>query len=181
MKFRLLLSIALVGFSVQAQAQKIMLGMVRDEHSEEGVPFASVQFKNTSVGGSTDSSGSFSFRFEKWPSDTLEITCVGYQPQLIVFNSGKDSAFVTVMMQRGTFNEGVQVRARVNKGLLLWRKIVEHKPQNNRYRFANFSYELYNKLEIDIKKINFRKFSKLKPLRPVTNLINQNLDSAEGI
>ena len=85
------------------------------------------------------------------------------------------------MLQRGTFNEGVQVKAKVNKGLLLWRKIVEHKPQNNRYRFDNFSYELYNKLEIDIKNINFKKFSKLKPFRPVTGLINQNIDSAEGV
>ena len=84
-------------------------------------------------------------------------------------------------MERGTFNEGVKVRVRVNKGLLVWRKIVENKAKNDRYRFDNFSYELYNKLEVDIKNFNFKGLAKLKPLRPVTNLINQNIDSTEDV
>src|SRR5258706_850852 len=181
MKF-IFLFLILAGFSAITQAQKkIMSGIIKDEHSEEGVPFASIQFKNTPVGRYTDSSGKFSFHLDSWPSDTLLITCVGYQPLLFVINVTKDSSFITVPLQRGTFNEGVQVRAKVNKGLLLWRKIVEHKTQNNRYRFDNFSYELYNKLEIDIKNINFKRFSKLKPFRPITGLINQNLDSNEGV
>src|SRR6185503_17495519 len=172
----------LIGYSALGRAQtRVISGIVKDEHSEEGVPFASVQFKNTSIGRFTDSSGKFSFHLDNWPSDTLVITCVGYQPLLVVINSAKESSSITVLLQRGTFNEGVQVRARVNKGLLLWRKIVEHKAQNNRYRFENFSYELYNKLEVDIKNLNFKKFSKLKPFRPITGLINQNLDSTEGV
>ena len=47
--------------------------------------------------------------------------------------------------------------------------------------FDNFSYELYNKLELDIKNINFEKFGKFKPLKPISDLINQNIDTAEGI
>jgi len=172
----------LLYFSAFAQAQrKIIAGIIKDEHSEEGVPFASVQFRNTTIGQFTDSSGNFSFQLDHWPSDTLTITCVGYQPLLFVINTARDSSFITILLQRGTFNEGVMVRAKVNKGLLLWRKIVEHKTQNNRYRFDNFSYELYNKLEIDIKNLNFKKFSNLKPFRPITGLINQNLDTMEGM
>jgi len=83
-------------------------------------------------------------------------------------------------MERGTFSEAASVKVRVNKGLLVWRKIVQHKPENDRYRFNNFSYELYNKLELDLKNINFQRFGKLKPLKPVTDLINQNIDTAEG-
>ena len=84
-------------------------------------------------------------------------------------------------MERGTFNEGAQLKVKVNKGLLVWRKIVQHKPENDRYRFNNFSYELYNKLEVDLKNINFQKFSKFKPLKPITDLINQNIDTSEGL
>ena len=69
-------------------------------------------------------------------------------------------------MERGTFNDGANVKVKVNKGLLVWRKIVEHKHENDRYRFANFSYELYNKLELDLKNINFEKFGKFKPSDP---------------
>ncbi len=165
-----------------ASAQrKVITGVVKDSHSEERIPFASVIFKNTTVGKQADSSGSFSFQLSAWPSDTLEISCVGYQPFLIIINKNKDSVFADIMMERGTFNEGAQVKVKVNKGLLLWRKIVQHKPDNDRFRFDNFSYELNNKLELDLKNINFEKFGKFKPLRPISNLINQNIDTAEGL
>jgi hypothetical protein len=163
-------------------AQRIILaGKVMDEHSEEGIPFASVQFKNSTVGQTTDSSGKFVFYLEHWPADTLQVSCVGYQPFYLAIQKAKDSAFLNILLLRGTFNEGVQVKVKVNKGLFLWRKIVQHKPENNRYRFKNFSYELYNKLELDVKNLNFKKMSHFKPFRSAEQIINQNIDSAEGI
>jgi hypothetical protein len=170
----------LVSLSVTAQ-QKIISGTVKDSHSEEIIPFASVSFKNSTVGKLTDSSGRFTFYLNNWPSDTLEITCVGYQPFRLLLNTQKDSFSINILMERGTFNEGASVKIKVNKGLLVWRKIVEHKPDNDRYRFDNFSYELYNKLELDLKNINFEKFGKFKPLKSISDLINQNIDTAEGI
>ena len=127
----------------------------------------------------SDTAGSFLFTLNHWPSDTLEVTCVGYQPYKLYIDPSKDSLIVLIGMERGTFNEGVKVKVRVNKGLLVWRKIVKNKPRNDRYRFENFSYELYNKLEIDLKNLNFRGLARLKPLKPVTNLINSNIDSTE--
>jgi len=168
------------GYFVYSQ-QKIITGIVKDFHSEESVPFASVRFRNTTIGKQTDSSGSFSFYLSNWPSDTLEITCVGYQPFYFRLNKSKDSIQLNIKMERGTFNEGAQVRVKVNKGLLVWRKIVQHKPENDRYRFDNFSYELYNKLELDLKNINFEKFGKFKPLKPISDLINENIDTSEGL
>ncbi len=165
--------------SLSAQA-RIIRGVVQDASSEERIPFASVKFGSSTVGKLTDSSGSFAFYLNNWPSDTLLITCVGYQPYRYIISKGKDSVNLTVNMERGTFNEGAAVKVKVNKGLLVWRKIVEHKPENDRYKFDNFSYELYNKMELDLKNINFQKFGKLKPLKPVTDLINQNIDTAEG-
>lgn len=167
---------------VSASAQrKIISGIVKDAHSEETIPFASISFKNSTVGKLSDSSGSFSFNLSSWPSDTLEITCVGYQPFYLIINKDKDSLIANVLMERGTFNDGATVKVKVNKGLLLWRKIVQHKADNDRFRFASFSYEMYNKLELDLKNINFEKFGKFKPLKPVSDLINQNIDTAEGL
>jgi hypothetical protein len=167
--------------SITTAQQKIISGIVTDSHSEERIPFASVSFRHTTVGKLTDSSGSFIFYLANWPSDSLEITCVGYQPFKLRINKLKDSIQLTIKMERGTFNEGAQVRVKVNKGLLVWRKIVQHKPDNDRYRFDNFSYELYNKLELDLKNINFEKFSKFKPLKSISNLINENIDTSEGL
>lgn len=176
----LLFALLLLGGWASGQKKRIS-GTVKDAHSEERIPFASVHFKNATIGKLTDSAGSFSFYLNSWPSDTLEITCVGYQPFYFVISPSKDSILTDIKMERGTFNEGVRVRVKVNKGLLLWRKIVKNKPDNDRYRFANFSYELYNKLELDLKNINFEKFGRFKPLKPISDLINQNIDTSEGL
>ena len=176
--FCLLLFFTVIISSAQT---KIISGIVKDSHSEERIPFASVSFKNSTTGKLSDSAGSFTFYLNKWPSDTLEITCVGYQPFRYVIDKKRDSILVSINMERGTFNEGAQLKVKVNKGLLVWRKIVQHKPANDRYRFENFSYELYNKLELDLKNINFEKFGKFKPLKSISDLINQNIDTAEGI
>lgn len=160
---------------------RFISGHIKDMHSEEPVPFASVYFLHSTTGKLTDSSGYFSFRLDQWPGDTLAITCVGYQPVLFPIDKSKDSILADLQMERGTFNEGVTVKVKVNKGLLLWRKIVQHKPDNDRYRFTNFSYELYNKLELDIKNVNFGRITRFKPLRPVGDLISANMDSAAGV
>ncbi|MBL0130374.1 MAG: carboxypeptidase-like regulatory domain-containing protein [Chitinophagaceae bacterium] len=178
----LLLPILFLATSLAATGQvKIIHGMARDSHSEEPIPFASVSFKHTTIGKLTDSSGSFSFNLNNWPSDTLEISCVGYQPFRYILDKKKDSVSVIFNLERGTFNEGAQVKIKINKGLLVWRKIVQHKTENDRYRFDNFSYELYNKLELDLKNINFQKFGRFKPLKSISDLINQNIDTSEGI
>src|SRR6476660_1016197 len=63
-----------------AQAQtKIVTGIIRDQHSGEAVPFASVNLKVSGAGVLADSSGAFLFHFSNWPTDTLQITSVGYE------------------------------------------------------------------------------------------------------
>ncbi|HET9744651.1 MAG TPA: DUF5686 family protein [Chitinophagaceae bacterium] len=161
--------------------RKILAGIVKDAHSDEPIPFASLQFLNSTVGKLSDSSGKFEFDLSQWPSDTLEITCVGYQPYKLYVAPDRDSLTLDITMERGTFNEGANVKTKINKGLYLWRKIVENKARNDKFKFQNFSYEVYNKLELDIKNLNFQKFSKFKPLRPVTDLISSSIDTTEGL
>ena len=181
-RYRLLLVSTLFLWTNQAIAQtKLISGKVRDSHSEEAVPFASVSFQKTTIGQLTDSSGQFLLRLSEWPADTLLVTCVGYQPFILPIDKNLDTIQIDIVLERGTYTEGVKVKAKVNKGLLVWRRIVQHKPQNDRYRFNNFSYELYNKLELDIKNVNFKKITKFKPLRSVGRIIDQNMDSSEGV
>jgi hypothetical protein len=179
-RLELLITLSFLSLAVTVDAQKkIISGLIRDYHSDEPIPFASVVFKGSTTGALTDSAGRFAFFLNHWPSDTLEVTCVGYQPYHIYVDPAKDSITALVSMERGTFNEGVKVKVRVNKGLLVWRKIVKHKEQNDRYRFDNFSYELYNKLEVDLRRVNFKGLSRLRPIRPVADLISSSIDSTE--
>lgn len=177
---RILLAAVLLLWVQGLYAQKYLSGTVRDVQSDERIPFASITFKGTAYGGLTDSAGGFSFAYPEWPSDTVIVSCVGYQPYSFYLPTDSTRITVEIQMERGTFNEGVQVKVRINRGLWVWRKIVQHKDKNNRYKFDNFSYELYNKLELDIKNLNFRRFTKLKPLRNLDDIITSHMVDSLG-
>ncbi len=168
--------------TLQAQT-KILQGVVKDNHSGETIPFASLSFKNSGNGRLSDSSGSYFFYLKPDFTDTLEITNVGYAPYKIFISYAAlktDTTNLTINLLAGKMNIGVVVKAKGNRGLFMWRQIVKKKPQNNRYRFDNFSYQLYNKLELDFKNVNKEKLSKLKLLRPF-DFILDNIDTLEGV
>src|SRR6185503_5519981 len=89
---------------ITANAQrKTITGIVQDANSEEPIPFASISFRNTTIGKLSDSSGHFSFNLDKWPSDTLEITNVGYQPYRYIIDLKKDVLEISINLERGTY------------------------------------------------------------------------------
>jgi hypothetical protein len=170
-------------FSATRAQTKTIKGIIRDRHSEEAIPFVSVRFKKTGIGNQSDSSGAFVFKLAEWPKDTLEITSVGYQDYKVFINpllAKGDTISLAVNMERGRFNVGVVVKAKGNRALWFWKRIVQHKKLNDRYRFANFSYELYNKLELDLKNVNKEKLGERKLFRPF-NFILENIDTTGGV
>jgi Family of unknown function (DUF5686) len=164
---------------------KILSGVILDIQSGERVPFASMKLVRHGYGKLSDSAGGFTFRFEQWPRDTLEISYVGFQTYSLVLKDSlygrakNDSLFVVVNLLRANYINEVVVSRKVDFGLLLWRKIVKHKEFNDRYRFHNFSYELYNKLELDLNKINRERMENVKLLKPFGFILN-NIDSSEA-
>jgi Family of unknown function (DUF5686)/CarboxypepD_reg-like domain len=178
MRSLILLTLCLPALTGLGQT-RIVRGIVKDAVSDERIAFVSVQFKNTTTGTLTDSSGSFSFWVEKLPSDTLVVTSVGYQPFTTVLKPGTDSITLTILLERASFSEAVVVRTKVNKGLLVWRRIVKNKPQHDlSVAYSNFRYELYNKLELDINRINKEKLKEIRFLRPFGFVLN-NVDTTE--
>lgn len=165
--------------------QKFIKGIVKDGHSDERIPFASIQFKKTGNGKLTDSAGYFSFQLNEWPADTIEVSYVGYQIYLLPIDSNllnkvqNDVLQLTIPLERGRYAEEVVVKRKIDRGLLMWRRIVRRKPFNDRYRFNNFSYELYNKLELDLKNINKDKWKEMSLMRPFKFIFN-NVDTSEG-
>jgi hypothetical protein len=167
---------------ISSSAQKVLKGIVKDRHSDEPVPFASVQFKKSGTGRLADSSGAFIFTFQNWPKDTLLVTSVGYQDYELFIgpdSRSSDTLSLLIKMEPGKFNIGVVVTRKVNRGLQMWKRIVKNKPKNDRYRFNNFSYELYNKLELDFKNVNKEKLGNVKLLKPF-NFILDNIDTSAG-
>ena len=182
-RLAVVLFVALFAAGLPAGAQvKVLKGIIKDIHSDERIPFASVHFLKAGSGKLADSSGAFLFRFDKWQQDTLEITYVGYQDYKFVIDPAQikgDTINLTVNMERGKYAAEVIVKRKIDRGLLMWRRIVKRKPFNDRYRFNNFSYELYNKLELDLKNLNKERLGEVKLLRPFKFLL-ENVDTTEG-
>ncbi len=166
--------------------QKVITGYIKDGLSDERIPFASIRFMTSNVGKLSDSLGTFTFYLDKWPSDTLEVTYVGYKdfkvflsPDFINQHANGNKLELVVPMDRGKLQAEVVVKRKIDRGLLLWRRIVKHKPENDRYRFNNYAYELYNKLELDINRINTEKLREMKLLKPF-GFVLENADTANG-
>ncbi len=65
---------------------KVLRGVILDIQSGERVPFASMRLDKSGYGKLSDSAGGFTFRFEQWPRDTLQISYVGFQTFSLVLD-----------------------------------------------------------------------------------------------
>ena len=167
----------LVLLATSARAQNTTItGVIQDGHTKEPVSFASVYFSRSGAGKLSDSTGRFSFTFSHGITDTLEVSYTGYETfKLPVQFNEKDSNFV-IELQRGKAISEVLVKTKINKGLFLWRKIMSKKKLYNRYNLANFGYEAYNKLEVDLKNFKAEKAKKNFLLKPFS-FVFDNIDS----
>lgn len=169
--------VTLLFVSVLSFSQSVNLsGNIIDAHTKEPVTYASVYFLKSGLGKTSDSTGHFSFFFNSMPKDTLVVSYIGYELFKVpasAFASGKP---ILIQLERGAANSGVVVRMKVNKGLFLWKKIMSRKKQYNRYNLSNFSYEAYNKLEVDLKNFNSNPILKGILLKPFSFILD-NVDS----
>lgn len=160
-------------FNVNAQNRRVS-GTVIDAHTKEPVSFASVYFSIAHAGHVSDSSGNFSLVAR--PNDTLVISYTGYETYRIPVSQIPDDKNLKIELERGGLITAVVVKKKFNKGLFLWKKIMSKKSQYDRYRYDNFGYEAYNKLEIDIKHFNPEKLKKNFLLKPFSFVLD-NIDS----
>lgn len=156
---------------------KVLKGFVRDDHADEPIPFATISFSGTRIAKLGDSSGKFIFNLSRWPSDTIVITYAGFEDYKLAIDTSLPVIDLVIRMQRQRKVEGVVVKSKLNRGLILWRKIVKNKARHDRRRFKSFGYELYNKMEIDLNNVNAEKMQKgFLPPKPFKFILN-NVDT----
>ena len=170
--------IALLLWQSMAASGQVLQGVVKDSHNEEPIPFVSIEVMPAKRGTITDSLGFFSIQLQGWQADSVIISYVGYASKVLYLQQLDLTKPLQIQLERQTTG-GVVVRTKANWGLILWRKIVRNKPRNDRSRFQNFSYEVHNKLELDINKINADKLRDMKLLKPFAFIL-QNVDSSES-
>jgi len=170
-------SALLLCYGLMAQTNTASIrGRIINHFINEPIPFASVYWKINKRGVVSDSSGNFIIPKSPVKNDTLVISYIGFEDLLHPFNVAKDTGFLLLSLPQLKMAHSVEVKTKFNKGLRWWRAIVAHKAENNPYQYNNYSYELYNKLELDINNINRKSFEEIKVLKPFAFVLN-NIDS----
>ena len=166
-------------FFTQGQLKKLT-GTVKDKQSDEPIPFASVVFKLSNKGVLTDSAGKFSVDYlSLLENDSVRVLSVGYKPLTIPIRGIKDSLFLELKIEVLPPSGEAVVKSKYNRALWFWRKIMANKDRNNRTRWDSYSYEIYNKLEMDLNNVNKEKLSKNFLLKPLSFVLDY-VDSAES-
>ena len=135
--------------AVNAQTTKVK-GRVIDAETKEGIPFASVYFKGTTVGVSTDLDGYYTLEAKQLASDILRAELVSYE--------GKE-----VKVKIGTFNE-INFTLKFQDNLLnkvvvkpddryirwIMSQVERNKVYNNPEERDKYDCEIYSKMELDL-------------------------------
>jgi len=166
-----------IGMPAMAQ-RKIINGVVKDNQSDEPIPFASVVIRSTQAGTLTDSAGRFHFVYTSHHRDTLQISSVGYKEVTYVIPANTDSAFVSVKMEVAPVAKDAVVKVKFNRALWFWNRIIRNKRKHDKSRYDTYSYEIYNKLELDLNNVKQEKLQKNRLIKPF-NFVLKNIDSTE--
>lgn len=154
----------------------IVEGRVTDAKTGEGIAFAGLAFSGTTMGTTTDFNGYYIIETSK-PADSLRCTFVGYDMQT-VFIKRNQRQTVNFILQPTAYDIGVvEIRPGENPAHILLRKIIEHKPENDKSKFETYEYETYNKLQFDLNNFT-EKISKRKALKQIS-FIFDNVDTSE--
>lgn len=167
----------------QATNEYEVSGVVLDKNTDEGIPFATVFFPHSEVGTTTDLNGNFNIKTTTLPSDTLRIEAIGYASETRILPQDRKSfAYYIELARADNLLSEFVLRPGEDPAILLLKNIIKHKPENNPERTENFSYEVYNKLEVDLERLSKSQFEKLPiPYMKRFSFIYNNLDtSAEG-
>ena len=168
-------SLLLIGSLRGSSQEKTIVGKIVNPFTKEPVPFASVQWQKNGNGILTDSSGFFIIRKSTYPLDSLLVGYIGHETLSYFINSSKTDTLILFIGQIKQSTE-VFVKSKFSKGLRWWKTVVANKPKNDPYQYESYSYELYNKLEIDLNNIKKEKFNNIKLMKPF-GFVLDNIDS----
>lgn len=161
---------------------KIIHGIVKDKNTDEPIPFAAVQFIGTDVGVTTNENGEYSFSLNTVPADSLLVHVIGYPILHKAVNLDVDSQRIDFELERQPYSlNEFTIHAGVNPALIILKKIIKHKPDNNPDRLSSYKYKVYNKLEVDLDHINEGKLMHSKLFKPFAFVFKNTDTTSEGM
>ncbi|MBR4756361.1 MAG: carboxypeptidase-like regulatory domain-containing protein [Bacteroidales bacterium] len=144
--FLLLLFSSPCGF---AQSTKVK-GRVVDAVTGEGVPFAGIYFKDTTVGVSTDMDGWFALETRVDSLTVLTASCVGYRPQQTEINPHSFNTIYFILNPLVDELDESVVKADNRYMKYLLGRAKEAKARNNPELRQHYDCEIYSRNEFDL-------------------------------
>lgn len=177
LKLRFIALFCLCQLTLIAQQTKVS-GRVIDKNTGEGMPDVRVQFQGTKVGTLTDSLGYYSLQ-SYYATDSITYLMPEYR--FVVRAVKKDEEQIIDVVLEESINDIEEIFIRPPDefpSTVLHKKVIAHKPVNNKEKLVSYEYDLYNKIQVDLNNIGdkFKDRDLVKRLDVVMNY----LDSTEG-
>lgn len=147
-----LLALLLLTSGAIAQVTKLR-GRVTDSQTGEPLPFVNVSFVGTTIGTVTDFDGNF-FLETRTPGDSLSVSYLGYFPKRVAVKKGVFQELNFSLEPESFSLEAVVVRPGENPAHKILRNIIKNKNRNNTDNLDSYSYESYNKIEVDLNNVD---------------------------
>lgn len=174
------LAVCCFGFCTKLDAQQYVQGRIVNDFSQEYLSQVSVYWQKAGWGGVTDSLGFFKIRKSHLSQDSLLIQYVGYATLAKPVSMFLDTTVYTFNLQVAQAKDPVVVKTKFSKGLRWWKNVVQHKKENDAFRFSSYSYQLYNKMEIDINNVNKEKLQSKKLMKPFAFVLDNTDTTSES-
>ena len=177
MKIRIIILLFLAPLFTLAQKTKVE-GTVVDEVSGEPMPFVTVRFQDSKIGTLTDTLGKYTLD-TYYATDTLIFFMNGYLKVKRHINLDESQVIdVRLPILTAEYEEVVVKAPDEFPSTILHKKVIAHKPINNKDKLETFEYEVYNKVQLDLNNIGdkFQDRDMVKRL----DLIMNYLDSADN-
>jgi len=148
-------------------------GKVYDSQTRESLPFVNIKYKGAKIFTTTDVDGNFSITTST-PTDTLEISYVGYKTKKIKVKKNI-SQVQNIYLETDELTLGeVVILPGENPAHRILRKVIEHKNENDKEKLSAYEYEVYNKIEFDMNNIppEWKAKKVLKPIKFVFDYID---------
>ena len=175
MRFILVLISVLWSMAISAQSITVK-GKVTDSGTGDPIAFASVFFKGTQIGVTTDFDGYFLLKSTR-RYDSLTVNYMGYRPKTKYIPISIKESIVNFQLDEDVINlQEVVFKAEENPAFQIMRNVVRNKKTNSKFSLESYEYESYTKIELDVDKLS-DKFRERKTVQKITSV----LDSIEII
>ena len=179
----LLLSLILITFFGYGQTT-IIKGMVTDSITGEGLPYASLIFKGTSIGTATDMNGHFELTSPE-RTLTLEISYIGYETKQINITSKFQERLVISLVPNDIYLQEVIIKPQKEKytkkdnpAVHFVKQMIERRDSNSPRNKNYYQYDQYEKVLIGSNELEQKNKKNGKPGK--FDFLNEYVDTLES-